>query len=251
MPAIHAFRLDGFRGTVALVGAGGKTALMFRLAREIAATGESAVATTTTRIRVPTSRQSPFLILTHEDSELSSLPNRLQRYGYVTVGGVATEEDKVSGVNETTLLRCRDTARVTLIEADGAAGRSLKAPESWEPVIPAFCDMVIPVTGLDCLGRPASSDCVFRLDRLREVAGIREGDTLTPQIVAKVIASARGGLKNVPECAIVAPYLNKSDLCPPRLVDETAEEILRLGRPRIRKVVAGSLLFGFCGCVYE
>ncbi|MCK7504559.1 MAG: hypothetical protein MZV70_11045 [Desulfobacterales bacterium] len=40
-------------GVVSLVGAGGKTSLMYRLARELAGTGQAVLTTTTTRIYPP------------------------------------------------------------------------------------------------------------------------------------------------------------------------------------------------------
>jgi probable selenium-dependent hydroxylase accessory protein YqeC len=247
---VEAFHLEGFKGLIALVGAGGKTGLMFRIAREISAMGGTVITATTTNIRPPAPDQSPALILTSEDPELASLPDRVKSFGHVTIGHAIGAAGKVSGVDESALLRCVAAARITVVEADGAAGRSIKAPEPWEPVIPSFSALVIPVAGLDCMGRPASPDRVFRLDRFLEVAGIREGDPITPQVAAEVILSPRGGMKGVPPRATVIPYLNKSDLCDPQVLDELAGEILRRGRPRVRRVVAGSLLSGFTAQVY-
>gem|GEM_PF-5985489 len=50
-------------GVVSLVGAGGKTSLMFRLAKEFSDAGESVLSTTTTKIMMPDRHQSPQIIL--------------------------------------------------------------------------------------------------------------------------------------------------------------------------------------------
>ncbi len=64
----EAFKLES-GGVIAIVGAGGKTSLMFRIAHELAADGES-VLTTTTRILPPTRAQCPRVILSTSPGEL-------------------------------------------------------------------------------------------------------------------------------------------------------------------------------------
>ena len=49
-------------GVVSLVGAGGKTSLMFKLARELSTAGETVLTTTTTKIYTPSPQQSPWVI---------------------------------------------------------------------------------------------------------------------------------------------------------------------------------------------
>ena len=71
------------------------------------------------------------------------------------------------------IARCLDLADKVIVEADGADGRPIKAPEDWEPVIPTFANLVIPVVGLDCVGKPASEDWVFRIERFLALTGLR------------------------------------------------------------------------------
>ena len=58
----EALRLEG-GGVVSLVGAGGKTSLMYRLARELAGAGQSVLTTTTTHIYPPSADQCAVCIL--------------------------------------------------------------------------------------------------------------------------------------------------------------------------------------------
>lgn len=46
-----------------------------------------------------------------------------------------------------------------LVEADGAAGRPLKAHRPWEPVIPACSGMTVCVVGASGIGMPAARAC--------------------------------------------------------------------------------------------
>ena len=53
----------GEGGVISLVGAGGKTSLMFRLAHELEKAGERVLTTTTTKIYEPSADQSAGLIV--------------------------------------------------------------------------------------------------------------------------------------------------------------------------------------------
>ena len=46
-----------------------------------------------------------------------------------------------------------------LIEADGAAGRPLKAHRPFEPVIPACSELTVCLVGASGIGKPASQAC--------------------------------------------------------------------------------------------
>jgi probable selenium-dependent hydroxylase accessory protein YqeC len=137
---------------------------------------------------------------------------------------------------------CKNAADHVLIEADGAAGRPVKAPEVWEPVIPSNADLVVHVTGLDCLGKPMTDDWVFRPERFTFVTGLQKGLTIRPRDIADLVTHPQGGLKHVPEKAAFVPFLNKQDLISSdREIEETAEEIMKRAGGRIRRVVSGSL----------
>ena len=52
-----------------------------------------------------------------------------------------------------------DAADYIVVEADGAAGRPLKAHRPWEPVVPACSTMTVGVVGASGIGKPASLAC--------------------------------------------------------------------------------------------
>ena len=55
---------------ISLVGAGGKTALMFALARELATHKKVVITTTTTKIFPPAPSDTPFLFLSRDEEEI-------------------------------------------------------------------------------------------------------------------------------------------------------------------------------------
>lgn len=238
----EAFALSLDVRTITLVGGGGKTSLMFALARELVARGKTVVTTTTTKIFTPSAEESPFLQLIDDDPALRALPQILEQYRHVTVGQrVDGATGKLEAVSQETLNLCLSNAEHVIVEADGCAGRPIKAPEEWEPVIPAQTDLLIPVVGLDCLEKPASAASVFRLHRFLAVTGLHEGDAITQEAVATVITHSQGITKGADPAVRCVPFLNKLDtLHQVDLVGSVARSVFGK-QPSIRTVVAGQL----------
>ncbi len=240
-PFADHFAVGGETRVVALVGAGGKTSLMYALAWELALKRPPVVTTTTTKIYPPLSHESPRLLLQSDDPLLESLPELLAGFVQVTVARSFLHDiGKLEGISEAMVDLCTTHARFVLVEADGAAGRPIKAPALWEPVIPRCANLVIPVVGLDCLGRPATNEWVFRLERFTAVTGIREGDIIGPETVARLLTHPEGGLKGIPAGAAVIPFLNAKDGALNRsAVTEIADLVHEMSAGRISTVVVG------------
>jgi probable selenium-dependent hydroxylase accessory protein YqeC len=241
------FSIDASVRTIAITGAGGKTSLMYALAREIASEGRKVITTTTTKIFPPNPVQSPRLILLSEDPQVSRLPEEFRAVHHVTVGGrIIPSTGKIDGLDDAALRTCLGFADHLLVEADGAAGRPVKAPEEWEPVIPTMSDLVIPVLGVDCLGKPATDRWVFRLERFLSVTDLQMGDTITPGALARLLAHPQGALKGAGVHARIIPFLNKEDLLSDgSAVREIADQLAGLSEGRVRTLVHGSLKQSF------
>lgn len=228
---------------IALVGGGGKTSLMYALAAEMASSGTSVITTTTTKIFPPSIQESPCLVLLEQEPNLDKLAARLGESSHLTVGRAMISSGKVDGIADLVVEQLRELADWIVVEADGAGRRPIKAPEVWEPVIPRSSDLVIPVVGLDCLGRPADDHWVFRLEKFLEVAGLPRAAMITPESIGRLMGSSKGGLKDIPESAKVVPFLNKTDLVANRAqIRDTVREIVSAARGRISQVVAGTLV---------
>ncbi len=239
---IEAFGLQHHR-RVALVGAGGKTALMYALARELVNSGRPVITTTSTRIYPPEPEQSPHLeLLEGKAVSRGLLSNLLHRYGHVTLADRMLPVGKVTGLNPAAfsrLFREAEDAHV-IVEADGAARRSLKAPREHEPVVPEGTSLVVGVMGLSALYRPLDAETVFAPERFARLSGIPMGAMVTPDATAALAAHPEGLFKSSPPDAERIPFLNQSD-APGRLhpILETAHLILKRGR--FRRTVFGSL----------
>ena len=215
---------------VALVGGGGKTTAMFRLAREIVDKGGRAITTTTTRIFGAQIALAPAHVPAAEATR-ERVAAALAIHRHVLVIGATNPRDgKADGIplDLFTSLRAWFPGVAILNEADGSRMRPFKAPAGHEPVIPAETTLVVPVVGADVLGQPLDADSVHRPELISALSGAPLGSPITPEVIARVLAHRDGGLKSVPAGARVIVVINKveslADLTP---VHETAERLLR------------------------
>ena len=167
------------RGVTAIVGAGGKTTLMYTLAEELREVGRVLLCTST-HIRRP----ERYEAVTEPSAD--AIRTALLRHG-VACAGTPAEDGKLTapGLDFGTLAGLAD---YVLVEADGAHGRPLKAHAPHEPVLPANADRVILVAGMDGLGRPIREAC-HRPAIFARLAGADENDIATPERAARVIAA--------------------------------------------------------------
>ena len=202
------------RRYVHLIGGGGKTTLMFAAAHALAAEARSVLTTTSTRILYPEPAQSDCVVV---GSDAASLMERL-RVEFAThrhVTAVAPDPEggrKVGGLTSAVLDALVDArvAEHVLVEADGAAGRSLKAHADHEPVVSARADLVIAVIGVDCLGAPMDDAHVHRAALLRERLGRPVGAHVTAEDVAGIVLHRDGYLARVGREAEVIAFVNQA-----------------------------------------
>ena len=223
---------------VALVGGGGKTSTMFRLAAEIVAGGGRVVTTTTTRIFEAQIALAPAHFVAGEVS-LSEISAALDRTGHVLITGpVDAAAGKAFGISSELVPELQNLpGRPTvIIEADGSRMRPFKAPAEHEPVIPAETNLVVPVAGVDVLGRTLSDAYVHRAARVAALSGVELGVSVSPAIVASVLAHPSGGLKNAPAHARRMAAINKVE-SPDDVVGARLIAGLLLGSGRYQGVV--------------
>ena len=223
-----ALGLEGAR-VVSLCGAGGKTTLMFALAREFVARGERVLVTTTTKIaRAEAAGAEPGA-----------------RTAMLLFSGVTPDGRKLSGIRPElvdALSRTGEFDRI-LVEADGAARKPLKAPAPHEPVVPSATDALIAVAGLNGLGLPLHELNVFRAEIWAQLTGSRLGSAVDADSIARMAVHALGFFKGCPPGAKQVLFLNQADT-PERLgAASRVVELLASSRDRAPdRVALGCLL---------
>jgi molybdenum cofactor cytidylyltransferase len=215
---------------VALVGGGGKSTAMFRLAREMVEKGGRAITTTTTRIFGAQIALSPAHVPAASVTK-ENVAAALAAHGQVLViGATSAVTGKADGVSLDLFQRLRAwfPDACILNEADGSRMRPFKAPAEHEPVIPLETTLVVAVVGADVFGKTLDDDYVHRAELISALSGAPLGTPITPEIVARVLAHPEGGCKDVPVGARVVALINKVESLADRTpAYETAERLLR------------------------
>src|SRR4030043_716449 len=228
---------------VSLVGGGGKTTLMFALARELASGGDCVVTTTTTKILEPSPSETSLLLLETDEGELMRLLlDNLDKHRHITLASGKLASGKLNGISPDVVVRLAGLSQVSFIvvEADGAAHRSWKAQNPREPVIPFNTSLVIPVVGIDAIGCRLTEKDVFRPEIVSNLLGLPLGEVISPAAIAFLITHHQGIIKGSPERARIVPFFNKMDLDKGFLKGrELADKILAMRHPQIERVVLG------------
>lgn len=198
---------------VSLVGAGGKTSALFRLARELADQGWRVVSTTTTRLSQDELRFAPQRLgLGHLTRIPASLQAELDQFRHVFIFTKIATDNKVQGVRAAWLdenLVGLPNVDALLVEADGSRRLPIKAPLPHEPPIPASSTIVIPVIGLSALDQPLDDDHVYGADIIHNLTGHPLGAPISGRLMAALLMNPQVGLKNIPPTARIAALLNQ------------------------------------------
>lgn len=178
-----------------LIGGGGKTTLMFKLATAWAAFGEKAICATTTKIWVPKPDQCPDLRVGAFSDILTDLRDRPAQL--VTVAD-RIENGKCIGFSTEETFSLKTVCRRLIVEADGSAGRPVKGHAAHEPQIAAGAACVVAVVGGWCIGAPLDAENVHRPERFSAISGRPVGEPVTAADVAEVILGDNGWFGLVP-----------------------------------------------------
>ena len=233
-------------GVVSLVGAGGKTSLMYRLARELTSRGDTVLTTTTTKIYMPEPAQSSCVLVSGSVTGLlAEAQDLINENRHITMARYKlSDEGKLGGFSPQTIDVIRDSRlfQWIIVEADGAAGRPLKAPAEHEPVVPVSTTAVVGLAGLSGFGKPLSDRWVFRPDHFVEVAGINYNETINEDAIARTFSHRNGIFKNSSMRTRRSVFLNQADLPEGRAAGQRiAKLLLKDSGAEIKRVVLGQL----------
>ena len=204
--------LEG-NGVISIVGAGGKTSLMFSLAREISGYAQTVLTTTTTKILMPKREQAAHVILTPSiQSLLKSARELLRKNNHLCAAASRLPEqpEKIAGYEPDFIDRLKqsDLFQWILVEADGAAQKPLKVPAEHEPVIPVSSGWVVGLLGLKAIAKPLEPKWVSRHERFAAITGISNGHPITVDAMVQAAIHPEGIFKGTPEGVRKVLFLN-------------------------------------------
>lgn len=199
-------------GLVSIIGGGGKTTLMMAMARAHVARDHTCVTTTSTRICEPAPGDTGAVVVGPVDDMLPRALALVRARQHITVARereVSEDRVKLRGFALPCLNRLFGLGYATIVEADGSAGRSLKAHDTWEPAVPSRSRLVIYVIGADGVGAPLDDEHVHRPALFAARCGLSAGATVTPEAIATVLLHPDGPLRVVSPRARVVVGITK------------------------------------------
>ena len=225
---------DKTERVTAIIGSGGKTSLMMRLASELAASGRTIVSTSTHIMRpegIPAVRTLSEVSACVEKVRISAGqaqgscrrtdnddPGGTELWYYRDPAGgqlrpspvcigTPTADGKITTPVES-FEELEKAADYLLIEADGSKRLPLKCHAQHEPVIPENAGLVILVIGLSGIGKKVG-EAVHRPEIFEALTGLSVSDTVTAKVAAEAV------IKELP--VIMAAGADRID----RTADET------------------------------
>jgi len=208
---------------ISFIGAGGKTTLVLRLAEELSAAGHKVIITTTTRIYPPD--KLPLIFASTFEKALAELSKTFKTQSIAVIGSEISSDGKLKGLEPDIVNRLfKELQLFTLVEADGARGKSLKGFNDYEPLIPSASAYVFAVIGADVLDQTIDETQVHRSAQFCSTTGIAAGVKINAIVLAKSYRQMHGiACRQAPSAAVVA-ILNKADLL--AAPEKTALELL-------------------------
>ena len=201
--------LEARSGLVCFVGAGGKKTTFYRLAA--AHPGRVGITATVHIPFFPRSLDAEPVVVPEQEL----LPEVLAcagRRAKVVFACPSEKHGRFAGVTPTLVSTLHRAAGfdVTLVKADGARSRWIKAPNASEPRIPGDADTVISVVSALAIGQPLSDRIAHRPERIEALCGMRAGEALGTAHLGRLLAAEEGGLRGAGTARVI-PVVNMVD----------------------------------------
>jgi probable selenium-dependent hydroxylase accessory protein YqeC len=225
--------LHAGRGMVCAVGAGGKKSTLYRLAEAHRLLGSARVAlTATVMVASPPSSLFGEPLIGSGDALIEALARAVAERRLVAFAGPSSKPGRLGGIAPELVasLHARYGFTVTLVKADGARMRLIKAPDEDEPLLPPDTATLLPVVSARAIGRPLNPGMAHRPERVSWVTGAAPGEVLAPIHLARLLVSETGALHKAGGARVV-PIINMVEDQPTReAAREAAHHALAMTR---------------------
>jgi probable selenium-dependent hydroxylase accessory protein YqeC len=205
--------LSADAGVICAVGAGGKKSTLYRLAEAHRALGSARVAfTATVMVALPPGSLFGEPLVGQGEALAQQLSYALAQRRLVAFAAPSSKPGRLGGLTpeQVARLHARHDFTATLVKADGARMRLIKAPAEDEPALPPGTATVLPLVSARAIGRPLSPAAAHRPERVSRVTGAALGEALTPIHIARLLVSEAGALHKAADATVV-PIINMVD----------------------------------------
>ncbi|GHV11224.1 hydroxylase accessory protein YqeC [Spirochaetia bacterium] len=180
-----------------VIGSGGKTSLIWHLARHLRGGAENdgtirkILVTPTTKMLVPSPPTQAGSSGGFYDHYCNEIPIE-SKNGIILAGRFNEETGKLESLPLDELERIVPDYDLVLIEGDGSRGLPLKGWAEYEPAVPPFTTITVGILPLMSLGMRVSETIVHRLPLFCALSDAQEGDILKPEHLVRVITGHKG-----------------------------------------------------------
>lgn len=239
----HLFQALGVnprREVISLVGGGGKTTAMLRLAKELSHTGKRVIFTTTTH-----TSPSGFPLIRYSSVLSEKIIKDIEKTMWTDPAFVAkriVRGEKIKGITtqQVDTLNREVSFDYMIIEADGARRKPLKAPHRYEPQVPKCTTLFIPVIGYDSVGKRLNQEEIHRPQLVARIIKKPLNSIITHEDIIKLLQSPLGLMKGRPPATRTSVIINKVTPVRSRVAEELSLQILKQV-PGIKSVVCGEV----------
>jgi len=192
---------------IALLGGGGKTALLHKLAEKFAGHIPSVLLTSLTKTAFHPS-DNPLIL---NDFDLGTFKSSKIDRNPLFVIGERISNEKLRGISETDLDGIRQQFNITIFECDGARNKPLKVHTKYDPMVPKFATHVIIIIGADVVNTQVNDGLVHRSELFCKTWNVKPDFHLNIDFIVNVLTSKEGYLSKVPNGVNVTYFVNKWD----------------------------------------
>ncbi len=241
------------KGIISIIGAGGKTSLMFELAKQLVRSKKKVLTTTTTKIFLPEPWQTPETLIANDvendvEKLIQKAKSTLNSFNHFSAGSSHDlTSNKLKGFKPETieLLWQAKLFDWIIVEADGAKQKPLKASGPHEPVIVKETTHLIYVAGLDAVGKTLNEKHVHRAKIFSNNTGLDMGKTIDEKSIATSIdfeikKATSFSTTSFCTCPLNFLFLNKADTISQKASGEKIKKFIT-NIKNIKKTIIASL----------
>lgn len=194
MNLIDTFKINN-KDIITIIGAGGKTSLMFS-ASSLLRNDYKVLVTTTTHIYVPDNNlYDKIIMLTHFENENYNNILQNNKNGVYVIGSHIVNNSKIKGLTFDMLDKITPYFDVVIIEGDGSKEKSLKGWNDNEPVIYPKTTKTIGIVDISSIGIDINEENIHRVDKFLEIINDYSNNKVNIEHLEKLILNEKGLFK--------------------------------------------------------
>lgn len=225
---------------VSIVGSGGKTSLLFKLAQELK-NDYNVLISTSTRLKIPKAADYDYLYY-NLDSYIKN-KNNTNKGITVISKDIDINSNKLIGINEEILNILKANFDIVLLEADGSKKLPLKGWKSYEPPVLEMTTKTIGVMPVNLINKKVDKDFIYGFDEFNILTDFSE--YISFEAIGKICSRDNGLFKNSKGQLYL--FLNKADNCEDiknaKKINSYFKQAI-INRPYNFKIIYGSLKNG-------